>query len=257
MKNSVHEISWIEYDVDEVSTYGDTNLPAFDQQFHGSYNCDRQNCKQGDLYARTKEEENGTTVKVTPRDILNQLQDKRHENELYIIQQNGVNTFNDANPTAEPMKNLPLPDPYTGDTFENTDSLGGYGTPTAGNFWHHTYQKMQYKPFGTMGQGYKKDKSLVLDTSDEERVMLVTIKIIDSIQNDEDDWDDSDTYENWNCYNDGDYTYFNLGAYPFQPFDMNDFRVPSQADAKSATLTDGASALAAGSLIVGLTMYLI
>lgn len=252
-----HEVQWIEYDVAEIDVYEDSNLPALDQEFFGGYYCDRTNCRHGDLYARSKEVDNGTTVKVTPTDILNQLRDKRHENELYIIQQNGVNTFNEANPTAEPMKNLPLPEPYEGDTFDNTDSIGGYGAPTAGSFWYHPGQQAQYKPFGTLGQGYRNDRSLVLDTSDQERVMILSLKTIDSVHNGEADWDDDPTYDNLGCDSYGDYSYLSLGAYPFQPFDMDDFRVPSQADAKAVPMDDAAAALAAGSLAAGLAMYFI
>jgi hypothetical protein len=51
---------------------------------------------------------------------------------------------------------------------------------------------------------------------------------------DNEDWDNT-------CYRNGDYNRLTIGAYAFQPFDMDDFRVPSQADAKCPTLGDGAA----------------
>jgi hypothetical protein len=170
-----HEYFWVEYDLEEVAAHGDSTWPSLEQEFHGPYNCPHDNCKQGDLYARVKEIDNGTDVKVTAQDILHQLREKRHDNNLYIIQQNGVNTFNDENPTAEPMKNLPLPDPYTGDTFENTESAGGFGMPTVGNWWSHPFTQAMYKPYGTMGQGFSSEMSLVFDTSDRNRIMLLSV----------------------------------------------------------------------------------
>jgi hypothetical protein len=53
-------------------------------------------------------------------------------------------------------------------------------------------------------------------------------------------WNDNADYDN-TCYRNGGYNRLTIGAYAFQPFDMDDFRVPSQADAKCPTLGDGAA----------------
>lgn len=57
-------------------------------------------------------------------------------------------------------------------TWNNTNSQGGYGAPTAG---YYDLSTKGFKPYGAEGQGAANDKNIALDMNDQDRFMIVQV----------------------------------------------------------------------------------
>lgn len=99
------------------------------------------------------------------------------------------------------------PEPFSGMTFENTNSTGGLGELTSGRIQLNQWQKTGFKPYGALGFGPYDDKSVDLDkATDKDRVMLVTVTFDTSVMGSS----SSDQEENFAAE-----IKLEVGAYPF------------------------------------------
>jgi len=63
-----------------------------------------------------------------------------------------------------------------GDTFETTSSKGGYGDHTGGSYHLRPLNPWSgFKPYGTLGQGPKTNKSVTLKDRDQATYMAITV----------------------------------------------------------------------------------
>jgi len=132
---------------------------------------------------------------------------------------------------------------YDGYTFENTNSEAGYGTMTSGTYHNQlTGDSSGYKPWGALGQGSSKNKSVRLTTTDEERVMLVVISFFHDYATEdyqEDMWQGADML-------------LEVGAYPWSDIDLTAPVAPASASA----ISDGAKVLCASLSAAAIAMSL-
>lgn len=140
----------------------------------------------GQLVKR-KKTVNGVAVNVNPYDILESLNKKRFDYDIYLAKANAIREFNSkiSNPSAvstwfgvKVPKEQAMPErptAYVGDTFVGpaaTASQGGYGAASSGEYKNSAL----YKPFGALGYGSEKNYGISLEPSKiKKRVMLVTV----------------------------------------------------------------------------------
>jgi len=174
-------VVWVEYNLEHLRTderFGE--WPSFETTTKELV-CE-SNCAQGFLPPRVSVDEDNNAMNIGSDDILVEMQMQRLINERYLVEAGIVNQYNSAiveDPTGESTAeylDLPrLPADYEGNHFHNTGNLGGYGHRTSGMYEVMVGEASGYKPYGSMGQGSMDNLNIDLDTSDQTRVMLVSI----------------------------------------------------------------------------------
>jgi hypothetical protein len=125
----------------------------------------------------------GVQNKVNANDILASYKQKQSEFQQYSDKADLVKLWNEGISYAwvEPETNYRLPLPprpsqFSGRTFQNTDTLAGYGALTAGMYRPSAFSG--YKAFGSIGQSkFADDVHIAIDKSDKSRYMLVTLYV--------------------------------------------------------------------------------
>jgi len=195
-------MSWVEYDLDKIILDEEYGMWPPMSTTAQSYNCGA-NCAQGTLAMRYKEFDatglnDNRDAKISSDEILQLLQDKKRDFEIYNQKVKVVNNFNERlsstsnldvfewaaemsatgsmENTASKILTMPRrPEAYSGLSFETTMAKGGFGEVTSGMYEVTTGVESGYKPYGALGQGPNPDMAVTLDHSDVDRVMIVTV----------------------------------------------------------------------------------
>lgn len=212
-------VSYIEYDLDLIEAFLDSSWPSNTMDaILGE--CAFSACRHGALYARKLP---GTDRSIPASEIMLQIQAKEMENELYYLRQQAVNDYNaayaggsfeDAVFGGEDalLRDVPIPTLYDGPSLANTESMGGYGFPTFGDYHVHNKKWSGYKSFGVLGQGSRDDLSMSVDGLDKTRIMVVVLE--------------HTPY--WNIDNDEEFVNLELGSYEWR--DRSLFAIPARPD---------------------------
>jgi hypothetical protein len=136
---------------------------------------------------------------------------------------------------AEAIEMPAAPAAFSGYDFANTSNIGGYGAITSGRYETNAQRKSGFKPFGALGQGEAKERSV-------------------SLHNSEFDSEDKDTYMVFTIVNQGaDQSLYRnepdilveVGAYPFREIDFTTPTKPTIVSADQAMyVLAGVTALA-------------
>jgi len=212
-------VSFIEYDLDLIEAFLDSTWPS-NQMDAAHSDCAYSACRHGSLYARKLP---GTDRSIPASEIMLQIQAKEMENELYYIKQRAVNDYNAANAggTFEDavfggedglLRDIPIPTLYDGPSLENTESMGGFGFPTFGDYSIHNQKWSGYQSFGVLGQGTRDDLAISLDGEDKTRIMVVVL---------EHTW-------YWTIDNEEEFVNLEVGSYEWR--DRSLFNLPARPD---------------------------
>jgi len=194
----------VEYELSQVTVYEDSTWP--NPQATPTYTECEAGCAQGSLPRRTVGR-GEDMMYVSAQDILADITVKQAEFDNWTAVVNSVNKFSEqasfnvldglfsalsTDAETDYTVTPPEPLPYDGYTFENTNSQAGYGMLTTGRYYNTLLgSRSGYKPWGALGQGTAKNRSVNLSGTDEERAMLITISL------NHDDLDDDNQEDNW------------------------------------------------------------
>lgn len=270
-------MSWVEYDLDKIVLDEDYGIwPPMGTQAT-AYDCGA-NCGQGTLAMRYQKydatgEVNNDGAKISSNEILDLLQAKRRDFEVYNQQVKVVNNFNErlsstanldyfewaaeiaatgsTENTASKILTMPRrPEAYSGMSFETTMSKGGFGEVTSGMYEVTTGVESGYKPYGALGQGPDPDMAVTLDHSDVDRVMIVSVIARHNLG-----FYDTTLNEFPNYYDqtiNQEAISIEIGSYGWRDID---FGIPMLPEEQSIMVMDGAKALAASVAAVAFMLY--
>jgi hypothetical protein len=212
-------LSWIEYDLDLIEAYLDSTWPANTMDAIQE-ECSHSACRHGSLFARKIP---GTNNSIPASEIMLQIQSKEMENEIYYLKQRAVNEYNAAQSSGSfedvifgaegnLLRDVPIPTLYDGPSFDNTETLGGYGFPTYGQYQIHNKKVSGFKSYGVLGQGARDDLSLSSDGLDKTRIMVVVLEHAPY----------------WRINNDNEFVNLEVGSYEWR--DRSLFNIPARPD---------------------------
>lgn len=212
-------VSWIEFDLDLIEAFLDSTWPSNTMDAVHS-ECAQSACRHGSLFARKLP---GTDRSIPASEIMLQIQAKEMENELYYLKQRAVNDFNAANAGGSfedvvfggedgLLRDIPIPTLYSGPSLDNTESMGGFGFPTFGDYDVHNQKWSGFKSFGVLGQGERDDLSMSIDGLDKTRIMVVVLE----------------HRPYWIIDNDTEFVNLEVGSYEWR--DRSLFAIPARPD---------------------------
>jgi len=237
--------SWVEYDALHLTVNNEYGTwPPAHTTVHMAECGD--NCVQGSLHPRARLSHEGVLTDMPSEEILTNFRLFNLEVEQYQVMSDIANKFNRQNQADifnENTMELPArPEAYSGDSFTNTISTGGWGTMTTGMYdIKGGFARSGYKSWGANGQGEAIDKNVAFDTVDMDRYMIVSL--LPAYLDQDDDINDQDRIE------------MEVGAYPFRDQVWEPMAIDKldQMDVPNVYMqvgADNANVLAASSIVM-------
>jgi len=161
---------WIEWD-SSANTFQDTTWLGLNVDF-STVECGTT-CSPGDLVNR-EFRDGRNSVLVSGNMINSDIKNTRSRYATYEALAEAILELDELNGGGYNMPKYPKQKDDTM-TFEDTNSLGGYGVPSGGSYELKLRQKSGYKPYGALGQGHKKNLGVTFGDKDQSAFMAVSI----------------------------------------------------------------------------------